>query len=193
MEIEAWHGTNQEFDRFDAAALGTANPNEASRLAFFFATSREVAVDYAQKAARTMVPNQLEHEERVARLIASAEAAMRLGDEECYEALILEAEDLETRARDADPAGAAVLRCQLRLDNPAIIDASQSRLVVDLAGELSRLKAAGHDGVILRDIHDSPSGETSICDHIAVFDSERIQILDREPAEVLDQSLELSL
>ena len=102
----AWHGTNQMFDAFDLSALGSANDNAASRVAFFFATDRDTAVDYAHKAARSMVPDQAAHEARVAALLSRSEEALRKGREDLYERLIIEAEDLEACAmRDAAQGG----------------------------------------------------------------------------------------
>lgn len=192
MDIEGWHGTNQEFDRFDVAALATANPNEASRAAFFFATDRAVAEDYALKAARTMIPNQMAHEAAVAALLDAADRAMRKGDESGYEARIIEAEEMEARARDADPSGAAVLSCRIYLENPGYLDAGQGDVMRDLASAILALKVLGHDGVIIRDIHDSPSGETPICDHIAVFDPDRIEIISRELIEEPEELPEMA-
>ena len=57
MQIDVWHGTNQDFDRFDENLLGLNNANTASRAAFFFAADPETARDYARQAARKLVPN----------------------------------------------------------------------------------------------------------------------------------------
>lgn len=192
MDFDCWHGTNQEFDRFEVAALGTANPNTASRTAFFFATDRAVAEDYAQKAARSMIPNQMAHEAKVAALIEAATTAMRKGDETGYEARILEAEEMEAEARDAEPCGAAILNCRVSLVNPGYLDAGQGEIMRDLAAAVMALKAAGHDGAIIRNIHDSPSGNTPVCDHIAVFDADCIEIMAREYLEAPEELPEMS-
>ncbi|MCW3784179.1 hypothetical protein [Defluviimonas salinarum] len=178
MRLALFHGTNQAFDRFDPAMLGLNTSNAASRAAFFFASDFEAARDYALFAARNLVPDQDAHEARVERLLRDADRAMRRGDNDRYERLILEAEALETRAMQADPAGARVLTCTVTLENPVEFDGSAREVVCDLGAVLTAARAAGHDGVILRGIHDTPTGQGPACDHVAVFDPARIEILE---------------
>ncbi len=72
MQLELWHGTNQDFDRFDPGRLGLHTSNGASRTAFFFAASFETARDYALAPAGKMVPDASAHEEKVADCLTSA-------------------------------------------------------------------------------------------------------------------------
>lgn len=173
--IIAFHGTNQSFDRFEARFLGSANPNTASRAAFFFSRGRQAASDYARHAARTMIPEQEAHEAEVERLLAQADLAMRRGQNDRYEALIQELEEFEGAALNAPPSGAVVLECRLRLSNPAVVRAQD--VMRDLASVLERARAAGHDAVVIRGICDTPSGTGGPDDHIAVFDAENIEIV----------------
>ncbi|MCE6958085.1 hypothetical protein LAZ40_03315 [Cereibacter sphaeroides] len=190
MDCDVWHGTNQEFGRFDRGALGLANPNAASSLAFFFAADPVTAWDYACKAARSLVPAQAEHEARVAQLLDDANEAERKRDFRSAERFIAEAERLEAEALWSEPAGARVLRCRLRLDNPVEVDGGRRDIVVDLGSVLQKALEDGHDGVILRGIHDTPSGEGPVTDHFAVFDPEKIEILEVVLAEEPEPELE---
>jgi hypothetical protein len=178
MRLLAWHGTNQEFDRFDEGRLGFANPNEASRAALFLALREETAWAYAESAARKLVPDQAAHEARVAALLERAERASRRGDHDLSERLHLEAEEAETRALQAEPAGARVLLCELVLDNPLEVDGTSHAVFRDLGAVLRSARAAGHDGVIIRDIADTPAGALHSDDHIAVFDPGMVRILE---------------
>lgn len=190
MHITLWHGTNQAFDRFDTRFLSLANPNSASDAAFFFAGRRDTAEDYARKAERTLIPDQVEHEARIALLIARSETARRRGQHDLCESLILQAEELETQAMQAPPSGAAVLMCDVIFSNPFEIDGSDRRVVTNLAKVLEEARAAGHDCVILRDICDTPSGTTAPDDHVAVFDVEQIEILERIELDAAEAELE---
>lgn len=178
MRIRAWHGTNQEFDRFDPDRLGFANPNEASRAALFLAMRPETAWAYAESAARKLIPDQAAHEARVGGLLERAERASRRGDHDLSERLHLEAEEIETRALQADPAGARALLCEVVLENPLEVDGTSHAVFRDLGAVLRAARDAGHDGVIIRDIADTPAGAFHSDDHIAVFDPGRVRILE---------------
>lgn len=177
--IIAFHGTNQDFDRFETRFLASANPNTASSTAFFFSKGRAAASDYARHAARTMVPDWERHEALVAVLLAKADRAMEQGNHARYEALILELEELEGNALNAPPAGAVVLECRLTVSNPLVISGQDRDVTRDLGGVLAQAREAGHDAVVLKDIRDTPSGMGLPDHHIAVFDPANIEIVAR--------------
>lgn len=180
--IHAWHGTNQSFETFDQAFLGLSTRNGASRSAFFFAMREDTARAYAVSAAAKLVPEQARHEERVRQLIEQAERASARRDYRASERLYMQAEELEFRAIQAPPQGARVLQCALRLDNPLEVDGLSRAVVTDLGAVLAAARKAGHDGVIIRDIADTPAGGLDPDDHVAVFDAARITILETRPA-----------
>lgn len=181
MHYDLWHGTNQDFARFERAHLGMHTANDASREAFFFAMRFETAQDYAKAAARKMVPDAAGHDARVRVLLEDADRAMRAGQEARYERLVLEAEELEAEAIQAPPAGAVVLGCRAHLDRPMVIDGMDARVLRDLGDVILKARAAGHDGLVIRNIHDTPSGAGAPDDHVAVFDPDRIEIVLRVP------------
>jgi hypothetical protein len=181
MKTHLWHGTNQTFERFDPEMLGLNTSNNASRAAFFFAATPETAEDYARQAARKLVPGHQEHEAKVADLLAAADRALAAGQHDAYEARILEAEELECRVMQAEPAGAKILRCEVTFSNPFEIDGCDYAVIRDLGSVLEDARDAGFDAVILRDISDTPSGEIPADDHVAVFDASQIEILEVHP------------
>lgn len=176
ISLTAYHGTNQTFDAFDDSLRGLANPNEASLTGVFFAGRSGTAWDYAHKAARSLVPDHVAHEARVRDLLDRAKRASARQQHDLSERLYLEAEALETTAMQADPADARVLECEITLRNPASIDGTSHHVVADLGRVLAVARAAGHDGVILRGITDTPSGRGDPDDHIVVFDPADITI-----------------
>lgn len=177
MRYDVWHGTNQEFLEFRVSKLGMMTNNSASRAAFFFAASPRTAWDYAQSAAKKAIPQQDAFEECVAQILEKAETAMAAGNFDLYERLICEAEDMEAEFRDAPPAGMRILRCEVDLVNPRIVSGTARDVVVNLGAVLDEARAAGHDGVIIENIHDTPSGEGAQDTHFAVFDPDSITIL----------------
>lgn len=178
MKFDVWHGTNQEFTGFDPEKLGLNTYNSASKQAFFFARDVETAWDYAAQASRKLIPQQDLHEKKVSDIFERAQAAEARRDFTQAETLWLEAEELETAALQADPSGARVYHCEITMENPLEVDASEHRVVVNLGAVLDEARKAGHDGVILHDIHDTPSGEGGADIHYAIFDTCQISILD---------------
>lgn len=179
MEYRVWHGTNQDFDRFDRDLLGMNTNNDSSRRAFYFADDQEVAWDYALFAARNLIPNQVAHQAKVDALLSALERAAARGDFLREEALTAELEELEFGALRTEPSGAVLLHCEITLENPLEIDASNASAILDVGAVMDRAQGAGHDGLILRNIHDTPTGQGAACDHFAVFDANAIRILDR--------------
>lgn len=176
MYVEVWHGTNQEFDRFEERALGLHTQNDGSRQAFFFSAGPEVAWDYAQSASRKLVRNQMAHEETIADLLRQAGRAEKRRDFATSESLILKAEEMESAAMEDATPYETLLLCRIRLDNPFEVDASG--VLIPVPDILTEARAAGHDGVILRHFWDTPTG-VGVDDHYVVFDTEAIEILER--------------
>ena len=175
MEYHVWHGTNQVFDVFDPAMLGLNTDNASSRRAFYFAQIAETAWDYAEFASRNLILDQVAHEMRISAIIANANEASKRGRFDEYERLILEAEDIEAHAVRADPVP-ILLHCAVRLDNPFEIEASD---LTDIGDLMDTARANGHDGLIIHNMHDTPSGAGPACDHFAVFTASAIVIIER--------------
>lgn len=198
MKIDLWHGTNQTFDAFDAKMLGFHTSNEASAAAFFFAMHKDTAVEYALGAARKLLPNHQEHEARIAQMVEDANAALKRRDHDRYEKLIMEAEELESEAINAAPAGARILRCRVSFSNPLEIDGLSDAAVKDFGKVLRDARRDGYDAVIMTDVVDTPSGLGPVDTHIAVFSSDQIEILhvllenqfqDVEPDDVMHEEM----
>ena len=189
MHLDLWHGTNQNFTEFSVEKRGLNTINQASRLAFFFAHNPETAREYARQASRTLIPDQDTHEAYVTDLLAKAEAAMDSGNNALYDSLIEKAEIAECNATQADSKGARILHCRVSFENPLLFDCSDIDTISNMRNVLVSATQAGHDVVIFHGITDSPTGNMTPDMHVAVFNPDRIVILDQmelsgEPSEM---------
>ena len=159
-----YHGTNQNIDQFDPKRGGTATgENAGATKGFFFTDNKDVAQQYADRAGRAVIPNVVEHEretQRLQREVARLEAvAHRTGSWDAYERAVEAWEDHEAKARNAsDDEGKNIVHAHLSLQNPKIVDFGGGRLSMDrdLDSMIEEAKAAGHDGMILKNLEDSP-------------------------------------
>jgi GNAT superfamily N-acetyltransferase len=178
--LVVYHGTNQEHEAFDAGRLGTNTQASSSKEAFFFTSHAGEAGEYADLAAKRMIPGAPTHEAKTDRLMKAVDAAERTahrtGDWSKHEALLQELESHEYGAINDDPSGANVMPTYLSLQNPKIVDVGGSVAASQVTGWIREAKAAGHDGLILRNISDGPTwmGDT-LTDHYAVFKPEQIK------------------
>lgn len=172
--LVVYHGTNQAFSGFDRSKLGNMT-RAVSASEFFFTDNPAEASDYADAAAQRVIFNQDAHDREVARLRALAAAAERRRDFDEYERISSEADDLEIQAVRAEPQGANVMPCYLRIVNP--LDTQHDGAGIN-TGEVRDLiqqaHAEGHDGLIMRNVRDSPTDATTGT-HYAVFSADQIK------------------
>jgi len=177
--VEAFHGTNQPFRRFEKEHLASATMAGSAAAGFYFTTSLVEAWQYAENAARRVFANVASHRleyDRIYRQMAAAEARKNW---DLVDALTGELERHEFGAMYAKPADARVLKVILQIDQLAIEHFGGVTSVGTLMGRLERAKQAGADGVLLKDIGDSPRGDL-ITDQYVVFSHEQIQIVDAD-------------
>lgn len=194
QSIDVWHGTNQDFDRFDIKNLGLNTANPASRIGFFFTVLQETAIEYAHQASRNLIPQQEQHEALMQRMYEQAENALSQGDYALHEEINLAYEDIEAKALQAEPSGMRILKCRLTYDNPISLDASSNNalIITDLGGVLEDIRQQGHDAVFLYDIMDTPSGQGAPDLHVVIFDHNNIEIIDMIKVEPqVEESLEI--
>lgn len=175
--LAVYHGTNQPVDDFLHERLGTSTRAAPAQEGFFFTSSPDVAGEYAAQAGRTVVANAIEHDRRTEELKADAarleRAAARTGNWDAYETAMQAWEDHEMAGIHAeDIEGQNIVPAFLRIERPLEIDAKGGGIPLNMAEQIRDAKAAGHDGVIIRDIVD-PSPSRS--DHYVVFDSKQVK------------------
>lgn len=159
-----YHGTNQPIEKFDIKRGGAATgENAGATKAFFFTSSKPEADQYARHAGRRVVSNVEAFEAKRDTLKAEVDrlerAAKKTGDWDAYERAAQEWEDLEIRATQEDETvGANIVEAYLSLKNPMVVDLKGGRYTdaTDLDVLIDKAKAAGNDGIIVRNVEDSP-------------------------------------
>ena len=177
-----YHGTNQQIEEFDVSRGGASTgDNAGATKAFFFTDNLEVAGQYAEQAGKRVIANVAAYEKESARLQKEAarleKAANRTGDWDAYERAMEAWETHEANALYADDAeGQNTVEVYLSLQNPMVVDFEGGRLSADR--DLDRLiddaKAIGHDGLILRNLEDSPQMGI-VSDQFVAFDPTQIK------------------
>ncbi len=183
--LVVYHGTNQTFDEFSKSRGGlSTGPQAGARHGFFFTSDPDEAQEYAEHAGRRVVANINTFEKETERLRREQErlekVAERSGREEdwrAYEVAYQAWEDYEINATQEDPnTGVNVIAAHLILNNPLVVNfngsiKSEHGVIEDV---VQKAVDDGHDGVIMRNIWDSPvGGRTS--DHYVVFSAKQIK------------------
>jgi len=162
--LTVYHGTNQPIEQFDLARGGIATgDNAGAKKAFFFTDNPEVAQQYATNAGERVVSNIAKFEKEQARLKKEVDrlekVAQRTGQWEPYEKAMSKWEDLEIGATREDASvGANIVNTHLSIKNPKEIDFKGGRLSAakDMDALIDQAKKDGHDGLILKNLEDSP-------------------------------------
>ncbi len=202
--LVVYHGTNQPLEAFsfDRGGMATGKGGGATK-GFFFTSDENEAGDYAENAGNVVVSNveQFERErsrlqKEVSRLEKVAQRTNKRADWDAYEQAMLAWETLEIDATREDPnVGRNVIAGYLSIQNPMTIDFAGGKIssASDLETQVAAAKAAGHDGLILRNINDSPKGGY-VSDHFVAFEATQIKSADNrgtfDPADprILHQS-----
>lgn len=158
----AYHGTNENFSAFDSGKLGSATGAPSARMGFFFSSDPSVASSYADTFnAYTDTP--------VGRLMQRLTKGKY---EAVNEAL------LSVAGRSAVATGANVLPVYLNMRNPEVVDFKGDRYRdKSYASIVASAKAAGRDGVILRNTIDEGfnEGGDAASDVYVVFEPTQIK------------------
>ncbi|WP_404667292.1 hypothetical protein [Roseateles asaccharophilus] len=194
-----FHGTNQPVDSFESERLGASTSSVSSKLGFWFSDSMIVAEDYANKAARHVIADVVEHEAKLERLLKESEAAERRGNWARVDELTHEIEAHDIPPTREAPTGQNIVPVYLVIRNPLIVDAAgKSHGTGEGAEYIKQALTAGHDGVIFLNTADSDSNTVS--NHYVVFSSSQVKsaisnsgLFDRNASDISDcQPLKLS-
>jgi hypothetical protein len=181
VDTPLYHGTNQPVDSFDSGMGGRNTGSPSSSLGIWLTDSPAVADDYAAYAGKRLVADTKTHEAAVEAARKNAErlerAAQRNGNWDAYEAAMAKWEELETGALQADDlTGQNVMPVYTRLTNPKVVDFGGNPAQEPAFSEMVKAaKAAGHDGVIFKNLDDSPSGLGKPATHYVVFDPKNVR------------------
>ena len=188
--LVVYHGTDANFESFDAKKRGDATASYSAKLGFFFTDNARVAGSYGNHAATSA---------RIEKILKEAEAFGKRGDWENHDAKILEAEQAEAAFNDPQNRlrGQNILPVYLSIQNPLVIDAGGETFAAfeaDLTGEISRAQKAGHDGVIVRNLDDAVGLVDHVADHYVAFKPEQIKSVNNrgtfsaDSPKILEQS-----
>lgn len=183
--LVVYHGTNQTFSKFSKKRGGAATgPRAGARHGIFFTDNKEEAENYAKHAGSKVVSNVAHYERESERLRREASRLERIAqtsrrdeDWRAYEAANEAWSDFEIDAMREDPSvGVNVISAHLSLQNPLEADfngglESEHGTIEDV---IKKARIDGHDGAILRNIYDSPTGGW-VATHYAAFSSRQIR------------------
>jgi hypothetical protein len=172
-----YHGTNQDFDLFQIGLKNQDQKGKSSKGGFWFTNLMAEAKQYADYSAQRSVPNQIEHEKKIQEYLKRIQIAERQRNWSLQEKLTEEMETLEYDAINAEPSGQKIIEAILTLNNPYVVDASESNF--DPLQTIDIAKANGHDGVIFNNMYDSPkmlSSDVPRTTQYLIFDSKNIKI-----------------
>jgi hypothetical protein len=183
--LVVYHGTNQNFDHFSKDRGGMATgPQAGAAHGFFFTNSAEEAREYGEAAGRKVIANIDQFEQETERLRKEQERLEKLAqrtnrseDWRAYEEAYQKWEDHEIGATQEDPhTGVNVISAYLSIQNPLEVDfnGKLESKAGDIEHTVAKAMADGHDGVIMRNIYDSPLGG-HLSDHYVVFSPEQIR------------------
>ena len=168
--MKMYHGSNQDVDTFKH---GVDNKGVTSKYGFWFTDSIDEAKQYGKQSSERIRPDQEAHEKKMESYMRSIESAERSGDWELYDRLTQEMEELEFGEYDNSYH---VYTVRVSLNNPFIFDASNH---FDQETVIKSAIEKGHDGVIFKNISDSPYGLKNRTNQVVAFNSDSIKILDK--------------
>lgn len=185
--LVVYHGTNQTFKAFSKKRGGMATGPRAGAIhGFFFTNDYGEAEDYAQSAGSKVVANVSKFEKEAERLRKHSERLEQIAqrtrrqeDWTAYEEAYAAWEQYETNAIQEDPSkNVQVISAYLSLQNPLeahfTADGLHSEYGV-IEDVINKAVRDGHDGVILRDISDRPSGGRARTDQYVAFSPKQIR------------------
>jgi len=184
-----YHGTNQNIKEFKLDQIGQDVKGLTSKSGFWFTNSIDEAQQYADYSAERMVPDSIEHEKKVNELLERISQAERKRDYDLVDKLTAEVEDLEFGAMQAEPSGQNIVNTFINIKNPLVVDASKKGF--DQVEVINEAKKNNNDGVIFKNISDSPKGDLTT-DQYLVFNPEQVLIKGEAPKfRVAESSQEL--
>jgi hypothetical protein len=171
-----FHGTNQDFDHFSVERLGENTGSVSAPMGFFFTDSEEVAWLYADAAAKKLIPNQQDHEAKIANYIKAIAKAERANDWNKVDVLTQEMEAFECNALRAEPSGQRVIAVYLKADNLAT---TEEAISITVPSHVSAAIAAGADGLMMANLIDDPTENAHQSNHFVVFSADQILVAER--------------
>jgi GNAT superfamily N-acetyltransferase len=167
----AYHGTNEEFDKFELKRA-TGAQGLTSKYGVWFTNNKDEASQYAQLAGSRNYQNQIEYESRIGKLIKQSEKFDRQGNYDKSEQLILEAERLESEMRSIKPK--EVVKDVVLPKNLMEYDSVEVFNSTEMEDVIKKAINSGYEGVKFTNIEDSPFGLGKGTTQSIIFNPEKI-------------------
>ena len=183
-QIDAYHGTADDFEVFDRQAGGRATGARSARQATWFVDKPKVAEGYAVHAAEDApVLRQLQEAERLERI---AQRSNKKQDWDRYNAAVVEAEKLDATKYDRRTANARLLEVDIPDETKFLEVNAEGKTPLQLAEEndidswlvqqLREARKQNKEGVKIVNLDDTAGGVNSPATHYAVFDPSGVKI-----------------
>lgn len=153
-----YHGTSGNIKEFDPGLLGGKTTGPTKELGFHFSSSPDVAADYANISdTKSLASSRIKANDILDKAMAAPKGS------ELRESLLgdLKKQNLKTAKLESAQSkkvfgeNGNIIPAHLKMKNPAIIDIGGGQLDDLAAAKARAAKAAGHDGVIFKNAHDS--------------------------------------
>lgn len=172
--LVVYHGTRDDFTSFDTSQLGKTTGAPSAAKGFFFANRPATASGYTDLA-------RVEEKELHDDLFKQAEklrsnAFRTRKNKEAQAAKFAESDRLYKEAREMRTAGGQVMPVYLSLKNP-LIYAMQGKVYRDQSYSdlIDQAKAAGHDGLIIKNTFDQVLTDEKLDDIYVAFDARQVK------------------
>lgn len=183
-EIDAYHGTADDFEAFDPKMGGRATGAGSARQATWFVDKPKVAEGYAVHAAENApVLRKLQEADRLERI---AQRSNRQQDWDKYDIAVREAEELDASKYDRRTANARLLEVnipdetnflEVNAGGKTPLELSEgSNIDSWLREQLRQAKRQNKEGVKIVNLDDTAGGVNSPATHYAVFDPSGVKI-----------------
>ena len=187
-QIDAYHGTADDFDVFDPKMGGRATGAESGRQATWFVDKPEVAKGYAVHAAEDApVARQLKEAERLERI---AQRSNKQADWDKYDDALRQAEALEASSYDRRAANAKLLQVDIPDETKFLEIDAEGKTPAQLSAEgdidswlqqqLRTAQRQNKEGVKIVNLDDTAGRVNTPATHYAVFDPSRVKIKSKE-------------
>jgi hypothetical protein len=183
-EIDAYHGTADDFEAFDPKMGGRATGAGSAREATWFVDKPKVAEGYAVHAAEDApVLRKLQEADRLERI---AQRSNRQQDWDKYDAAVRESEELDATKYDRRIADARLLEVDIPDETKFLeVDAGgktplqlseESNIDSWLREQLRQARRQNKEGVKIVNLDDTAGGVNMPATHYAVFDPSGVKI-----------------
>lgn len=189
-----YHGTEGEFYIFDKSLRGSTTGAPDAKHGFFFTSSKEVAMDYAEEAKEMQYfvawDKVLQDNNKKYREITNKDYFYRDID---VETLPEPYRTFGRMSERVDQDDYDIMEMYLNIENPLEVDFENKKYQkAAMYKALVRAKAAGNDGLIVRNIDDTTNFSGKISDVFVVFEPNQIKLTSNKKPKITSDDIRYS-